>query len=160
MPSDKAFQVEGKDHKSSDDPRMGQTNDPDHDPKEMAEGNNPEPGSKPGVESHPGQDAAPVKGHLKLAKFIGRMEHKRSLKGAPAGMDKAEKTGHEKGVHTPSFSRYEKDKGQSEAGDKTRQVSTRGHAPGLKAKGMASVKTAHKKVLGEMKAQPKPKLPR
>jgi hypothetical protein len=81
MPSDKAYEVEGIDHKSSDDERMGHTNDPDKDPKEHEEGNNAEPGSKPSVEANESQDTAPIKGHLKLAKFIGRMEHKRSIRG-------------------------------------------------------------------------------
>jgi hypothetical protein len=79
MPSDGAFEPKGIDHKSSDDPRLGSTNDPDKDPKEHAEGNNAQPGSKPAVEANVSQDTNSIKGHMKLAKFIGRMEHKRSL---------------------------------------------------------------------------------
>jgi hypothetical protein len=154
MPSDKAFEVEGKEHKSSDDPRMGHTPDPDKNPKEMAEGNNPEPGDAPGQDSH-------IKGHMKLAKFIGRMEHKRSLSKAGGMMDKAA-TGHEKGIHAqPKRGEAHEvlrvdPKGVSPAGAATRAA----QVPALKDKYTASAKEKHKKVLGEMKAQPKPKLPR
>jgi len=82
MPSDSAFEVKGKDSKSSDDKRQASQPSPESNPKEEAEGNNAEPGSKPGVESKPGQDTPPIKGHLKLAKFVGRMELKRSQKGS------------------------------------------------------------------------------
>lgn len=83
--SDKAFKVEHKDDKSSDDERLnGQTN-PHENKKEQAEGNNEEAGTTPTQvgqdgKNKPGYDE--IKGHLKLAKFIGRMEHKRELRGA------------------------------------------------------------------------------
>ena len=50
---------------------------------------------------HPGQhaDGSQMKGHIKLAKFMGRMEHKKGQKSNE--MDKGE-TGHEKGVATQS----------------------------------------------------------
>lgn len=57
--------------------------DPQHNPKEQAEGNNELAGTTP---TQVGQDGKNVpgydemKGHLKLAKFIGRMEHKRTIK--------------------------------------------------------------------------------
>lgn len=199
MPSDKAFEVEGKDHKSSDDERMGNTNDPDKDPKEHAEGNNAEPGSKPSVEANESQDTAPIKGHLKLAKFIGRMEHKRSM--AKSEMEKAgrmyekwehkdsptgptgyrnrnkssdmsggqrkgpqgypkyqEQAQNEKGIHTPvsGVTAFPKGKGQSEAGSLATE--TWGGKPHKELREHGKQK--HKEKLAEMKAMPKPKLPR
>jgi hypothetical protein len=164
-PSDKAFQVEGKEHKSSDDSRMGHTNDPDKDPKEGAEGNNAEPGSKPGVESHPGQDAHPIsetKGHLKLAKFIGRMEHKRSLRNP--GMDKAE--GLEK-ADTLSAKRGEVSPGghvRSAQRAFTHAKNPNASSPKIEREmgreSMAAAKKGHAKKLEGIKSQPKPKLPR
>ncbi len=69
-PSDKAYDVEpGK--KDAPDPRLAEQKNPMTNPKEQAEGNNQEPGTVPSDDT---------KGHLKLAKFIGRMEHKRGLK--------------------------------------------------------------------------------
>lgn len=141
---------------------------------------------------------APMKGHIKLAKFMGRMEHKRGAtkptgheKGvhpqqgqlgmSPAGnlavdassphsqekakdmhrqvlketkelgqkdrsgMGKSE-TGHEKGVHRENKYALGTTPGKSNAGDK------------LKVNGPKSAKEEHKKVLGELKAMPKPKL--
>lgn len=57
--------------------------DPQHNPKEQAEGNNELAGTTPTQvgqdgKNKPGYDE--MKGHLKLAKFIGRMEHKRLSK--------------------------------------------------------------------------------
>jgi len=159
QPSDSAFQQEGIDHKSSDDPRMGHTNDPDKDPKEHAEGNNPEPGSKPSVEANHSQDTEPVKGHLKLAKFIGRMEHKRSMRGAPAAapeMDKAADYTHESGVRGVHASGPKA--GVSHAGSMYRQ---RGMPEAQTATtGKRGAVARHKDKLAETKAMPKPKLPR
>jgi hypothetical protein len=82
--SDKAFRVEGeKEEPSSNDPRMAQQKDPQHNSKENAEGNNELAGTTPTQvgqdgKNKPGYDE--MKGHLKLAKFIGRMEHKRVMK--------------------------------------------------------------------------------
>jgi hypothetical protein len=45
--------------------------------------------------SDPASHEAPMKGHIKLAKFVGRMEHKKGQKAKE--LDKGE-TGHEKGV--------------------------------------------------------------
>lgn len=45
--SDKAFEVEGKNSKSSNDPRLGHQVSPAKNPKEKAEGNNPKWGSEP-----------------------------------------------------------------------------------------------------------------
>lgn len=56
---------------------------PQHNPKEEAEGNNELAGTTPTQvgqdgKNKPGYDE--MKGHLKLAKFIGRMDYKRSTK--------------------------------------------------------------------------------
>lgn len=81
--SDKAFNVEGKDSKSSNDPRLASQSSPEKNPKEQAEGNNELAGTTP---TQVGQDGKNVmgydemKGHLKLAKFLGRMEHKRTTR--------------------------------------------------------------------------------
>ena len=93
------------------------------------------------------KEAQHEKGHLKLAKFMGRMEHKRGMKAKE--MDKAE-TGHEKGVH-PQASGKDKYLGQSPSGKHVRDQS-----PGDSSQ--QDVKPLHQKVLGEMK-NIKPKLP-
>lgn len=67
---------------ASDDVRAQK--DPQHNPKEEAEGNNELAGTTPNQvgqdgKAKPGFDE--MKGHLKLAKFIGHMEHKRLSKG-------------------------------------------------------------------------------
>lgn len=89
-----------------------------------------------------------TKGHIKLAKFVGRMDQKR---GKPSQeMDKGE-TGAEKGVHTS----MKQTSGQASPGESAagRNVVLGGSA------NMATAKDAHKQVLGEMKQMPKPKLP-
>jgi hypothetical protein len=68
--------VEGK----SDDVRH--TPAPGNNPKEQAEGNNELAGTTPTQVGQDGKNVPggdEIRGHLKLAKFIGRMEHKRSL---------------------------------------------------------------------------------
>jgi len=90
------------------------------------------------------------RGHVKLAKFMGRMEHKRSLKAAPE-MDKAE-TGHEKGVHTSAGL---KTPGMSSAHLSGKIAMSNKHTDAHNTE-----KNAHKQVLGELKAQPKPNLPK
>jgi hypothetical protein len=79
--SDKAFNVEDKDHKSSDDQRLNSQTNPHENAKEQAEGNNELAGTTPTQvgqdgKNKPGYDEQ--KSHLKLAKFIGRMEYKRT----------------------------------------------------------------------------------
>lgn len=81
------------------------------------------------------------KGHFKLAKFIGRMDHKRSLK-------KGE-TGHEKGVHRQAW------QGSDVLGTSKGNPNIGSGGPSDKGKERA-VKE-HKKVLDEMKSI-KPKL--
>jgi len=86
--SDNAFKVKGeKADKSSNDPRMAQQKDPQHNAKENAEGNNELAGTTPTEvgqdgKNKPGYDE--MKGHLKLAKFIGMKHYKRgkSLEGS------------------------------------------------------------------------------
>ena len=106
------------------------------------------------VEAHEEGNEDPkheMKGHIKLAKFMGAMEAKRGKRPGMKEMDKAE-TGHEKGIHTAvdpyPHNRIKKLAGMSEAGTL---------ATGLFDQKPA--KEAHKKVLGEMKEMPKPKLP-
>lgn len=61
-----------------------------------AAASNPGPSPSPSMgKSDEVSKEAPMKGHIKLAKFIGRMEHKRGQKSQE--VDKSE-TGHEKGV--------------------------------------------------------------
>lgn len=69
--SDKAFEVKPESAKSSDDARLSETQSPSENPKEEAgaPGNNEEWGTAPKTYST-----------LKLAKFMGRMEQKRSSK--------------------------------------------------------------------------------
>lgn len=56
---------------------------PGNNPKEQAEGNNELAGTTPTQVGQDGKNVPggdEIRGHLKLAKFIGRMEHKRSLR--------------------------------------------------------------------------------
>jgi hypothetical protein len=81
--SDKAFEVKGKDSKSSDDPRLAEQKSPEANPKEKAEGNNELAGTTPNQVGKDGKNIAgfdEMRGHLKLAKFIGHMEAKRKMK--------------------------------------------------------------------------------
>lgn len=93
-----------------------------------------------------------TKGHIKLAKFIGRMEHKRG--GKSNELDKGE-TGYERGVHTKGNSSAG-NPGTSHAGDKIAETSYLSPRGSKAAVGEA--KEQHKQVLGDMK-QIKPKLP-
>lgn len=64
--------------------RIEAQKDPQHNPKEEAEGNNELAGTTPTQVGQDGKNVPggdEIKSHLKLAKWIGRMEHKRSLKG-------------------------------------------------------------------------------
>lgn len=137
--------------------------DPRTNPKQMQENGNPAPGALPQNEE---KFSAELKGHLKLAKFMGRMDEKRSTKKAtltqevtaqaPA-MGKAE-TGHEKGINTAANFQMNRP-GVSHAGISARSAKIN------EAKGVSShqnvdeAKDRQKKVLAEMKSTPKPKLP-
>jgi hypothetical protein len=113
------------------------------------------------VEQHEEQNEDPkheMKGHIKLAKFMGRMEHKRGQKAKE--MDKGE-TGHERGVHTQAGSRTP---GMSEAGMYNKASKTKAgenrpavlqNVEGYKNK----VKGAHEQVLDQIHQMSKPKLP-
>ena len=66
----------------SEDPRLNRQTPPGNNPKEQAEGNNELAGTTPTQVGQDGKNVPggdEIRGHLKLAKFIGRMEHKRSL---------------------------------------------------------------------------------
>lgn len=79
--SDHAFDEKHIKDKSSDDPRQGHTPNPGNNPKEEVEGNNEKAGTTPTQvgqdgKNKPGYDE--MKGHLKLAKFIGMKGYKRA----------------------------------------------------------------------------------
>ncbi len=79
--SDKAFDVKSGKESTSPDPRLAEQKDPQHNAKENAEGNNELAGTTPTQvgqdgKNMPGGDE--IKGHLKLAKFIGMKEYKRT----------------------------------------------------------------------------------
>jgi len=90
----------------------------------------------------------PMKGHIKLAKFMGRMEHKRGSQ-----LDKAE-TGHEKGIH-PAKGHAKGNKSTPE--NKTSQGSSMFGNP--KNDQNAQALDEHNEVLKEIRSMPKPKLP-
>lgn len=139
---------------------------PEKNPHEQKEGNNELAGTTP---TQVGQDGKNVpgfdemlSGHLKLAKFIGRMEHKRSLrkseemtKGQDSSLSRVVETGHEKGVHTFG-SAAGASRGRSQAGAQLTNAPFSSPKEGEKLKEAA--KEGHKKVLEEMK-QIKPNLP-
>lgn len=131
---------------------------PQNNPAEIKENGNPAPGALPQNQEKFGAEKKDLKGHLKLAKFVGRMEAKRSApKAAVPGtppMAKAE-TGHEKGVHSGNFS---DNAGHSDAGLSVRHAGNKELSGANRASGIASAKEDHKRVLGEMKSMPKPKL--
>ncbi len=124
---------------------------PGKNPHEQAEGNNPDWGTDPGV-----------KGHIKLAHFMGHRSAKKkqmSANGiAPAQGAKLERaeTGHEKGINTQSdpSQRSRVMMGTSKAGSQLPLSKD----PKTRAEDLSDAKNQHKKVLKEMKAQPKPKL--
>lgn len=124
---------------------------PENNPKEKAEGNNPEWGNEPG--------------HYKLAKFCGHISAKRKMRSQPSdeNMEKSQKardwarneSSKEKGVHTPA---------KMEAPVYHQEGASRA---GLDAKWgnkfpqrNESAKAAHKEKLGELKDMPKPNLPK
>jgi hypothetical protein len=98
------------------------------------------------VQQHEEQNEDPkheIKGHIKLAKFMGRMDHKKEQKAK--AMDKSsEFNPNIKGVHNAAPGA-----GASSAG-----ISARGSD-----KNMGQAKEAHKEVLSQMQSMPKPKLP-
>lgn len=109
---------------------------PEDNPHEQKEGNNPEWGAEAGI--------------YKLAKFCGHMGAKRKMKKPAPEMDKAE-TGHEKGINTSTDPKQRSRvmMGTSVAG---RTLPSKHKEDHEEAKGV------HRKVLADMKAQPKPNL--
>lgn len=111
----------------------------------------------------------PVKGHVKLAHFMGHVKGKHSAQGGagiqqnsgnntpaqpiggnPKELDKSQ-TGHEKGIHMPN---------KPVAGAMAPGESAAGRNVALGGSGnKAAAIDQNKQVLGEMKQMPKPKLP-
>jgi hypothetical protein len=120
------------------------------------------------VEAHEEGNEDPkheMKGHIKLAKFMGRMEHKKGEKAK--SMEKAE-TGYEKGVNTAakglsSFTHDTERRGTSaSAGSNLGGVSEAGQAVRNSKAGMASPnhgKNVHRETLAQIHQMSKPKLP-
>ena len=106
------------------------------------------PGAAPGMakdESSSDASSMSSKGIHKLSKFVGKMEGKKGA-GHPNG-----ETGHEKGINTASDPKQKSRVmlGTSKAGSTM---------PANNAEDRSEAKQEHKKVLGEMKAMPKPNL--
>jgi hypothetical protein len=97
-----------------------------------------------------------MKGHIKLAKFMGRMEHKKGQKSKE--MDKAE-TGHEKGVHTAIGGTDKAGAGMSNAGADARAGTQNARINDSSGRAMNSAKSQHKQVLDQIHQMTKPKLP-
>lgn len=123
------------------------------------------------VEDHEESNEDPkheMKGHIKLAKFMGRMEHKRGQQSKE--MDKGEnasqmsgksgklataETGHEKGINVKG--NQGSSQGISEAGSAVRNAP---HSMPNKASSlMSGAKDAHKETLNQIHQMSKPKLP-
>lgn len=122
---------------------------------------NPAPGAEPKTQGDG------YKGHIKLAKFMGRMEEKREAKKAipaAAPMDKGEISeatnpkSKLKGVHQSPD--WQPEKGKSYAGTSVRSSVGNGRNGPIGQGEIAEAKDTHKEVLGEMKSMPKPRLPR
>jgi len=97
------------------------------------------------------------KGSYKLAKFMGKMEMKKSQKAAPE-MDKAE-TGYEKGVNTAvQHGRADAPTSTSAAGVGA-TASARGATPHGVQVGTAQAKSSHQQTLDQIHQMSKPKLP-
>ena len=87
-----------------------------------------------------GMSEAPMKGHIKLAKFVGRMEHKKGEKAKE--MDKGEDP-----LSSVAGDRMKRAEGYKERGDKANQEIA-----------VAGAKDAHKERLQNIQQAPKPKL--
>lgn len=137
--------------------RVEEQASPGQNPKEQSEGNNSDWGTDP-----------QVKGHIKLAHFMGHAGAKKqnqpnnntgAAMGQPTaqGVEKAE-TGHEKGINTQSDPAQKSRvmMGTSKAGSQMPLSKN----PQTRAEDVADSKKEHGKVLKQMKAQPKPNLPK
>lgn len=136
---------------------------------------NPAPGALP--QNHVKFAAEGLKGHLKLAKFVGRMEEKRKSKTvtapaeptaghaapgvAPMGKGEISESTNPKsklkGIHQAPD--WQPQKGKSHAGTAVRSSVGNGRHGSIGQGEIAEAKETHKEVLGEMKKMPKPKLP-
>lgn len=113
-----------------------------HDPAQGKENSNPVWGTEPGCH--------------KLSKFMGRREEKSKAKAAPAQAAPMEKQ--EKGINVPDKSA--KSPGTSVAGQEVRSMNYSKKVGGIGIDAKLGAKAEHGKVLREMKAQPKPNLPK
>ena len=115
--------------------------------KAMPKPNIPGPKPQSMIKDESSSDASSMssKGIHKLSKFVGKMEGKKGA-GHPNG-----ETGHEKGINTASDPKHKSRVmlGTSKAGSQM---------PANNAEDRSEAKQEHKKVLGEMKAMPKPNL--
>lgn len=137
---------------------------------------NPAPGALP--QNHVKFAAEGLKGHLKLAKFVGRMEEKRKSKtvavsavtpsapAAPASpaapaLGKAE-TGHEKGINVAAHGGQGKGKNatpQNKANQGMSAARFSGKVASDNKHASNPEKAMHSEVAKQIKTMPKPKLP-
>ena len=129
---------------------------------------------KPNIPEPMGKAEAPMKGHMKLARFVGRMDAKKEQKAKeidksqdvstePSGYQRSVGVSQVSGVHTGGSG--SKAGGLARSGKSHIDHAKSGNASNSKvsaAVGKDSLnqsKDDHKQVLGQMKAMPKPKLP-
>jgi len=116
--------------------------------------------------SDPAHGQKEMKGHIKLAKFVGRMEHKKGLAKAEedaskmsgkTGMVRATTESNQNQVGVNQTGNNGRSGGMSEAGNLVRNAA---HSmPKRAAEAIGRAKQIHSDTLGSLKAQPKPKLP-
>lgn len=146
--SDAAYDVEKQ--KAAPERRVHEQIDPRVNPKENAEGNNAAPGARPYNTKKYGMEGQVRKSEAGMHK----------VEYHSTNLEKRITNENEKGVH-PILPIYESGKGishgRSVAGQKTRQVSSGRGTPEISG---VKAKEEHKRVLGELKNQPKPNLPK
>lgn len=151
--------VEGEPEKPGD--RIESQAAPDKNAKEQAEGNNELAGTTPNQVGQDGKNIVgfdEMRGHIKLAKFIGHMQAKRKLSAPVAAeIDKAE-TGHESGVHT-AIKAPHLGGGTSKAGLEAKVGKELGSHPAGK-ESISESKKMHTGKLAQLQAMPNPKLPK
>ena len=125
-------------------------------PNAVPRNGDPAPGAEP---KNQGSNyvGAVSKGHIKLAKFMGRMEEKRKkVAPAPATVDTmAKATGHETGV---ALATSPSKPGESRIGSALRETAKFPNSS-MKETRLDSAKKGSANRLAETKAAPKPKLP-